>query len=281
MGIFHIFSSPCLRPRCFPRRQQAGIMNVGARNCRDLFSLQRSYNGLTRRTSLLSLRPRRVRGLPFAACCHVAVTTAVGCLPERQQPPRKESTGSNIGYQIPSVGASMGEKLSRALRRLARALQLLLRALGISLLFSTPVVSGAVVYVLHRSPGFPRGISTQLCDWWWRLLLGVVDRSGPTFIKVTFFSIPGSVGTQQIRCADYAPTWSRGCTLVHRNVWCMPLSACVVDEPCVPFFFDRKGSSFLRTPKNAIYLPLPRPITLSGFSVGKHSARHFPESRVL
>lgn len=164
-------------------------MNVGARSCRDLLSLQRSCRGLTRRTSLLSLRPRSVRGLVAACGCHTTVTTAVGCLPDRPHYSRKNGTGSNVGFQIPSVGASVWDKLARTLRRLVRALQLLLRTLGIGLLFSTPVVSGSIVYVLHRLPGFPRGLSTQLCDWWWRLLLNVIDRSGPTFIKVRVFSI--------------------------------------------------------------------------------------------
>lgn len=175
------------------------MMNMRARNYLDLLLLQRSYKGLARRTNPLSLWPRSLRGLQLVAacCCHTTTAAAVGCLPERPRCGGKEGTGFNIGYQTPSVGAaSMWEKLARALRRLARTLQLLLRALGISLLLSTPVFPGSIVYVLHHLPGFPRGISTQLCDWWWRLLLKVVDRSGPTVIKVLFLSILRSVNAQ-------------------------------------------------------------------------------------
>lgn len=212
-------------------------MNVRARNCRDLLSLQRSYRGLARRSNLLSLRPRRVRGLQLVAacCCHTtAAVTTVGCLPDRPHHSRREGTGSNVGYQIPSVGASVWEKLARALRRLARAVQLLLRALGVGLLFCTPAVSGSIVYVLHRLPGFPRGISTQLCDWWWRLLLNVVDRSGPTFIKVQQCFIGSSIGWYS--ATKGVPNMrrgneSRGSFLPMRNFRCLqPLSTFVVDE---------------------------------------------------
>ena len=162
-------------------------MNVAARNCRDLRSLQRSYRDLTRRTTLQRVRPRRARGVCqlVAACgCHTTVAIAAGCLPERPHYSPKNGTSSNVGYQILSVGDSVWEKLARTLRRLVRALQLLFRTLGIGLLFSTPVVSGSIVYAFHCLPGFPRGVSTHLCDWWWRLLLDVIDRNGPTFIKV-------------------------------------------------------------------------------------------------
>lgn len=183
----HVLPCPCL---CADVPGRYSIMNVGARNCRDLLSLQRSYQGLTRRTRVRSIRPRRVRGLQLiaACCCH---TTGVSCLPEQPQNTRKKGSGSfNVCYQKSSVGASVWEKLARTLRRIGRALQLLLRTLGIGLLFSTPVVSGAIVYVLHRLPGFHRGASTQLCDWWWRLLLNVIDRGGPTFIKVSMCRFP-------------------------------------------------------------------------------------------
>lgn len=199
VDIFLISCSPGVY---VPWRQVPSIMNVGARNCRNLLSLQRSYQGLTRRTSLRSLRPRRGRGLQLVAacCCHTtAARAAVSCSPEQPHYRGNKGIGSNVGYQIPSVGASVWEKLARTLRRIARALQLLLRTLGIGLLFSTPVVSGSIVYVLHRLPGFPLGVSTQLCDWWWRLFLNVIDRSGPTFIKVLYFSIPRSTeGTQRV-----------------------------------------------------------------------------------
>lgn len=166
----------------------AGVMNVRARNCcSDLLSLQKSYKDLTRRTSVQNLRPRRVRELHLAAALfgQATVTTAVGCLPERPHYSRKEGTSvSDVGHQIPSGGDCVWEKLARVLRRLARALRLSLRALGIGFLFSPPIVSGSMVYFVHHLPGFPRGISDQLSDWWWRLLLNVVERSGPTFIKV-------------------------------------------------------------------------------------------------
>jgi len=157
------------------------ILVLRGRSCRDLLSAD---NCLTRRISVHQPRPRRIRGLPLlvAFCCRTAIasTAAVGCVPRRPSHNRRNEL-MNVGCQVIGKRPSVWWQLARALKRMKRAVEVLLRALGISLLFATPIVSGSIVYLLHRLPGFP---STQLCDWWWRMLLRAIDRSGTTFIKV-------------------------------------------------------------------------------------------------
>ena len=160
------------------------MLRLPGRSCRGLLLAD---NYLATRISVPHPLAGRIRGLPLlvTCCCHTAIATsaAVGCVPGRSSPTeRNVLTGTSVSCQVKKTPSVWG-KLARALKRLKRALELLLRALGISLLFSAPIVSGSVVYFLHRSPGFP---SAQLCDWWWRMLLRAIDRSGTTFIKVKF-----------------------------------------------------------------------------------------------
>lgn len=161
------------------------MLGLRGRSCRDVLSAD---NLLTRRIRVQHPRPRRTWGAPLlvAYCCPAVATSAVvGCVPRRPSHSRKELTSTTaVGCQMIDKRPSVWGQLARALKRFKSALELLLRALGIGLIFSTPIVSGSIVYLLHRLPGFP---STQLCDWWWRMLLRAIDRSGTTFIKVNLY----------------------------------------------------------------------------------------------
>lgn len=130
---------------------------------------------------------RRACSVAFLSACTIMMPRTVHCNPQILcstkrvgLPHEHPATDTN---SVVTTTSQILVPVQWIIERVARSLQLLHRCLTLLAAWSPMVVAGFALGFLNRYQCIPKEKFMELQESWWKLLLELVESSGPTFIK--------------------------------------------------------------------------------------------------